>query len=466
MNALTQDRVLDAAVVGGGIFGSTLAWQLLKSDQDVVLFEAAARLGGTLGSSHSDGFVWERGANGFLDNVPFTRDLAIDVGLESRLLPAAPAARHRFLLRRGRLVELPEGPAAFLRSPLLSLAGRLRVITEGLRRYRSPEGEESVASFARRHLGSEATEVLIDAMVTGIFGGDAERLSVEAAFPRLVALEREHGSLIRGMIRRRRAARAQGATAGGPGGPGGRLSSFPLGTQELVDALASRLGDRVALESRLTDARRVGEEWQLRFATGETIRAHRLALCIPPHLAAEVLQSDHEVSALLREIPAASIVVVGLGFERDHVRHALTGFGYLRPRREPGRLLGCLFPSVCFPPHAPEGQVSLRAMIGGVRDPEALELSDAEIQRTTLDELRPLLGLRGEPRVVKLQRWPRGIPQYEVGHLGRLARLEEKLNDRPGLALGGNGYRGIGLNDCVREAGSLAESWTGSTHEA
>ncbi|MEQ8767002.1 MAG: protoporphyrinogen oxidase [Planctomycetota bacterium] len=466
---MSGEERLDVAVVGAGIFGMSLAIFLRDDDEarSLKVFEAAPRPGGTLGSTRRNGYVWEHGANGFLDNVPHTKDLAIRLGLEDRLQPAAEAARHRYLLRHGTLHPLPTSPPAFFSSRLLSLKGRLRVALEPLRSYRPVPDDQSVAHFARRHLGQEAADVLIDAMVSGIFGGDPERLSLPSAFPKMAALEREHGSLVRGMIRKKKEARRSRAEAsGGPAGPGGRSHSFPSGLQELVDAAANHLGERLVVDTDVLSAELAEGGWRLRLEGAPDVIATELALCVPPHRAKEILAGDRELASLLEEIPAASIAVVGLGFERRRVAHPLDGFGFLRPWKEPGRILGCLFPGTCFPEHAPSDRVSLRVMTGGRRDPAAVSLSDDELLRVVLDDLRSLLGIEGDPEEIEIRRWPRGIPQYELGHEKRLARLDTLLETRPGLALGGNGYRGIGLNDCVRGARELADRLGRRSREA
>lgn len=449
-------------VIGGGISGLTAAYSLTRDAPglDVRLAEAKSRVGGTLGSETIGGFVFERGPNGFLDNVPEALDLARELNLESRLLSPSPLAEKRFILKMGRLHVVPTTPAAFLRSGLLSIRGRLRVLTEPFRRRGGGGADDSVATFGRRRLGVEATETLLDPLVTGIHAADVERLSIASAFPRVARLEREYGSLFRGMLRLRKERRRRGAGSGGasgPAGPGGKLRSFPGGLEELTTALKQKLGDRLRLGSAAESVRPHGGQFEVIFRDGTTESADAVVAALPTPRAASLFASSQPgLARALEAIPYAPVAVVCLGYRREDVTHPLDGFGFLIPRNQGTRILGMIWTSSIFPAHAPDGAVSLRTLLGGARDPAIVEGSTEELVPLVQREAGQLLGLQGEPLESKVYRWVQGIPQYNLGHARRIEQIDTERHKLPGLFLAGNAYRGVGINDCVREAGRVS----------
>lgn len=423
------------------------AHYLLEKGIEVELLESGERLGGTLGSERVEGFVFERGAHGFLDNVPETLDLAQELGLGARLLPNADAARKRYVLRRGRLVAL--GPRALLGSSLLSFRARLRLLSEPWRRApsatESEDGDESVASFGRRRLGDAATKMLLDPVVTGVYAGDMERISLRSAFPRIAAMEAEHGSLFRGF----RALKKTGKRS--------RLHSFPDGLQELVDALEARLGHRVRTGTTVSSLTREGDAYRLDCSDGTDRVVASVVLALPAPRAAVVVGGlDAELARGLEALPYAPVAVVCLGYRREQVEHPLDGFGYLVPRVEGGRILGAIWASSVFPPHAPPDKVSLRCLLGGAHDPDLVGESADELQSLATRELGPVLGLQGDPLIRRVYRYTKGIPQYNLGHARRIERIDAGLGNFPGLFLSGNAFLGVGVNDCVRQARRVA----------
>ncbi len=447
-------------IVGGGISGLSTAHYLLEKDEslDLLLVEGSDHLGGTMGTDIVDDFVFEWGPNGFLDNVPYTVDLVRSLGIEGRMRQARPASNTRFLYKSRRLYALPRGPLAFLRSSLLSLRGRLRVMLEAFQ-PRGPENvDESVATFGRRRLGDVFVRTFLDPLVTGIHAGDVERLSLASAFPRIAELEQQYGSLVRALRAKRRERaeqeRSGGETAkeGGPAGPGGTLCSFARGMGELVGALEKRLGDRVRTSWKASTVKRQGNGYIVEGPNGAAEKADGVVLAVPAYVAASLLAaSEPESSRALESIPYAPIAVVCLGFHREAVRDPLAGFGFLVPRDQGLRLLGSIWVSSIFPEHAPDDTVSLRCMIGGARDPDALNQTEQHLLELVLEELGPILGIDGEPITHRFYRYGRGIPQYNVGHATRIDRIERLLWDLPGLFITGNSYYGVGVNDCVRE---------------
>lgn len=464
-----DSAVHDLAVVGAGVSGLTLAfWLTRRARRDVVVLEQAPRPGGKLQTQWLDGYCCEWGPQGFLDSGQDTLRLVRELGLEADLQRADGAAGDRFILRDGRLRRVPLSPREFLASDVLSLAGRLRVLLEPLQ-PRARTGDESVFQFACRRIGREAAEVLVDAMVTGVFAGDARQLSLPATFPRMRDMEATHGSLFRAMLalrrqRRQRAAAGEEVThAGGPAGPAGTLATLRLGMQQLTDALAAALGPRLRLACPVTAVQRRAGGFTVHLAGGERLHARHLALAVPPGAAAALLGDvlDPAALAALREIPSIPIAVVMTGYASPRpFRHPVRGFGFLVPTRERRRILGTIFCSSTFPVQAPKGKTLLRTLLGGARHPHLARLPDDDLLSLVRQELDACLGGNPQPEMVHIVRHEEAIPQYTLGHASRVAAVQRGAATVPGLYLLGNGYGGVAVNACVAEATQLAARLT------
>ncbi|MBZ4415017.1 protoporphyrinogen oxidase [Myxococcus sp. RHST-1-4] len=464
---------MKVAVVGGGISGLAVAHRLRSRGRDAVLLESSARLGGAVGTHARDGYLVEQGPNSFLDREPATRELAAALNLEGRIRAADAAAKRRYVYTRGRLRAVPASPPAFLGSDILPLGAKLRVMGE-LFTGRAPEGvDESLAQFGRRHLGRMATEVLLDAVQTGIYAGDVERLSVAATFPPLVKLEREHRSLILGAIRTQKAQRkalpaGTGVTGGTAAPPklSGALSSFEGGLQALIDALASSLGDVARVGAKVEGLERVEGGWRLmveEHGRRSELTAEQVVLAVPAHVATRLLQPlDATLAAKVGEIEYAPIAVVHLGFDPG-TTPAPDGFGFLVPRVEKRRLLGSIHVSTTFPFRVEGGRVLYSCMVGGARQPDLVKLDEAALVALAREELKALAGVTAAPSFTQVFRWPAGIPQYNVGHLERVAAIDVALQRWPGLHLTGNAYKGIGINDCIRNGALLGDALASET---
>ena len=448
------------AVIGAGISGLATAYQLRKQlaeagiDHQLRVFEKEGRPGGKITAARRQGFHCEGGPNGFLDSRPETLALCRELGLTDRLQRASEAARHRFVLLNGRLKEIPTSPLKFLASGVLSWRGKLRLLREPWAPGPPPGHDQSIAEFARRRLGEEAYQRLIDPMVAGVFAGDGERLSLASCFPRMAQMEAEYGSLVRAMFR---LARQRRRGAGGPAGPGGTLTSFHGGLSELPRALAQRLGDvgYGAALARL-EAREGG--YRLLFEDGPPYECDGVVLATEAFQAARALAGlDLALAQVLQRFEYAPVAVVGLGFRREQLGRPLDGFGFLTPSAARRRILGSLWTSSIFPGRAPEGQVLLRTLVGGARSPELAGLAEAELVALVLEELRAILGLSGAPTFTQVFHWPRAICQYTLGHARRLEEMEGRVDRHPGLFLTGNAYRGVALNDCTANAVRVAE---------
>ncbi|MCM2359687.1 MAG: protoporphyrinogen oxidase [Geobacteraceae bacterium] len=456
-------------VVGGGISGLATAYLLQRRAQaarvelEVTLLEQEQRVGGKIRSIRDDGFLCEWGPNGFLDNKPQTLELCRVLGAGSQLLRSNDNARRRFIYADGMLHQLPENGPAFLKSKLISWPGKLRLALEPFAGKPPLEVDETLAAFARRRLGDEALRKLIGPMVSGIFAGDPETMSLQSCFPRIAELEREYGSLIWAMIKlakQKKKEIAAGKAVASAAGPGGVLTSFRNGIQTLTDILADKLGSAVVLAGQNVVRVEKGESVPYRVLTESAeLEADAVILATPAYASAEMVRElDTYLNHALLEIPYSSMTVVCFGYERNWIKHDLRGFGYLIPKEEGMNTLGTLWDSSIFENRAPAGKVLLRSMVGGACFPRYIGLSDLEITDRVQSDLKTIMGIKAPPSFVRIFRHEKAIPQYVAGHGQRLAMLEDKLRDHPGLFLTGNSYRGIGLNDCVAAADLTAHS--------
>jgi protoporphyrinogen/coproporphyrinogen III oxidase len=444
-------------VVGGGVAGLTAAHALARRDVPVIVLEASGRWGGVVQTVHEAGLVLETGPDAILSTKPDGMALLHALGLADRIVPTNPEQRTVYVVRRGALQPMPEGMVLgvptralpVLRSGLFSWPGKLRLLAEPLVRSRSPVPDESIADFARRRLGREAWERLADPLLGGIHAGDTERLSVRATFPRLVELEARHGSLVRGFraAAAPRAARAPSA-----------FVSLAGGLSELVDALVRALpAHALRTNARVSALARAGEGWRVSTAAG-AVDARAVVVALPAPRAHPLLRPlDEALAAELAAIRFESTAIVLLAFDRTAVAHPLDGYGLLMPRAEGKRVTACGFFSTKFPGRAPAGTVALRAFLGSSHDRAVLDLDDAALAALAVEDLTPVLGLRGAPRHVRVCRWPESTPQMEVGHDARVRRVEARLATLPGLFLTGAGLRVTGLPDTIADATAAAD---------
>lgn len=450
-------------IVGAGISGLATAWHLQQRlpQAAITVLEANARPGGTLWTERKQGFQVELGANGFLDNRGGTLRLCHALGLQKDLIPAAPSAKKRFLFHKDDLVPLPGGLASFLRSPLLSLRSKWRIATERYRKPRKDERDESVYDFIARRSSPEVAELLGDAFVTGIFAGDSRQLSVAAAFPRLVRAEREFGSVTVGLRRLNRLTRAELAKAGITSRKRPTMWSFKPGLRVLPEVLSVRLRREPLLGVPARAVRAVEDDgrpvWQVLAEGKEAFTADAVVLTCPaPRQAALLADQDPDLADQILHIPYASLAVVAVGYRQEDILRPIEGFGYLAPQESRRELLGVQYCSEIWPERAPAGLVLLRAMVGGWDRPEIMTWDDDRLSMAVRQELRMTLGILRPPVFMQIIRWDPAVPQYTLGHLERVAKIEDRLTQHPGLFLGGNAYHGISLNDCTENAERLA----------
>jgi protoporphyrinogen/coproporphyrinogen III oxidase len=444
------------AVVGGGIAGLAAARRLESSlpHAEITLVERSARLGGKLVTEHVDGFVVEGAADSFLSRKPRGVGLCEELGLVARLLGRRSEHARSFVRRGEELLPLPEGMTgliptdldALVASTLLTAEGRARLEAERDLPPAPPAGDESIASFVTRRLGREAYERLVEPLMTGIFGGDGEQLSLEATFPNLRALEVEYGSLLAGLAMQDPAPSAYPA-----------FVSLRGGTAELVQAVASSLERTTFLVGSATRLWRHPGAYAVELEDGRTVEADGVVLAVPAFATAElVAEHDPELAQAHAEIPHASSAIVTLGYAEEDVPHPLEGYGYVVPKAEGTDVLACSWSSSKWEGRARARQVLIRVYVGRFGQRDVTELPDHELVALAREELR-VLAIEAEPGLTWIHRWPRGMPQYTLGHPERLARIEAALESHPGLALAGAAYRGVGIPDCIESGEQAAE---------
>jgi oxygen-dependent protoporphyrinogen oxidase len=450
---------LKISIVGAGISGLATAQAVLarKPDAEIIIFEADQRIGGKVWTEiSSEGYLCEGGVNGFLDKIPKTLELCDEVGVEP--VPADSSAQKRYVFSHGELHKLPEKPPEFLTSRLLSVPGRMRVLYE-LFAGGTDNPDETLAEFGTRRLGREAFERLIDPMASGVFAGDARKMSVKSCFPRIQEVEAEYGSLIRGLIKLQRKARKEGKKDTPGPGPGGTLTSFSNGMSALTDTLALRLGSRIHTASPVAGISRNKNLYTLHMADGTDEETDVLILAVPAYAQSGILKEyEPELAGLLSGIDYPALSVVCLGYREDRITPYLEGFGFLVPSGEQRSILGTIVDSNVFPGRAPEGHALFRTMVGGARKPQLAELHDDQLLDRVRADLKDITGLVAEPEFVRIFRHEKAIPQYVVGHAARLEAIDRLLEKHPGLVLTGNAFRGVSLNDCVVNAWKTAES--------
>jgi protoporphyrinogen/coproporphyrinogen III oxidase len=445
-------RHAQALVVGGGISGLVCAYALRKAGIEVQLVEASARPGGVIHSINRDGFLLELGPQSFSGTAAL-RQLSKELAISDQLLEAPPRAP-RFVLVDGALRPVPLSPPAFFASSLIDGATKWALLRDIFDKSVPPDADESVASFVRRKFSAQLLDRLVGPFVSGIYAGDPERLSVRSAFPQLYEAEKAAGSVIRGMLRLAKAKK----------GPGDRptLQSFRDSNETLVRAISNNLGPALQTQTLVRGIARRDEgsfEIELEGMSGQnSVTARALILCTPTDVAGTLLgQLDAQFESLLTSVEYAAVAVVSLGYRKNDVGHSLDGFGFLVPRSAGLRVLGTVWNSSLFPGRAPQGQALLTSFVGGAADPAAAKLTPEELAALVHREISPLLSIKSEPSFSNVTIWPRALPQYNLGHGDRLARIEKLQSQFPGLWLAGNYLRGPAIGSCIEQALAVAE---------
>lgn len=467
-----QNR-FDVAIVGGGITGLSAAWALEQralaagDPLSYCLLEESGCWGGKVTTDEVSlprerRFIIEGGADSFITQKPWALQLARELGLDERLLPTNDDRRQVFVLHRGRPVPLPDGVmllvptrfAPFVTSPLLTPWGKLRMGMDWFIPAKRDGRDETLAAFIRRRLGEEALDKIAEPLMAGIYNAEAERQSLLATFPRFRALEERHGSLIKGMLAAKRG--REGSPKNNGGGAPSMFVSFRGGMRELVSALETRLSGEKRLNSRVTSlSPSASGGYEMSLDDGGLLSARSVILAIPAHAAAALVEPFAAPASLeLRAIRYVSTGTISLAYRRSDVSHPLDGFGVVIPRSEKRRINAITWTSTKFNHRAPDGHILLRVFFGGSRTPHMMELDEELLLDTVRRELRSIMGIDVAPEFYRVYRWFQANPQYDVGHLERVAAIESALP--PGLFVSGSPYRGVGIPDCVRQAGETA----------
>lgn len=441
-------------VAGGGITGLVTAFTLqaeatrLGREIDLVVLDAADEAGGHARTIVEDGFVVERGPNGFLDRGAETMALVAELKIRGEVVEANANARRRFILRGAVLRQVPESPSALIASDAIGWMGKLRLLREPWAASPPTDTDETVFEFAERRLGREAAETFVDTAVAGISAGDSRTLSVRSQFPILKEWEREHGSLLKAMIARQKS-----------GAVRPRLLSFDSGLGTMTSALVCQLKGAVRAGAAIERIEKIDAGWQVDLARGASIVADHVVFALPSHAAARIAAGfDRELSMSMASIPYASLSIVALAYRVEAVTRPLNGYGYLVTRNEALSTLGVLWESSIFPNRAPRGSVLLRVMLGGARRPEVSAFDDRTVAELAAAEAATILGISGPPQRQWVCRWPAAIAQYTVGHDARIAAIKRCAAAHRGLHVCGTAYDGVSFNDAIASGRTTARA--------
>ena len=444
-------RHVSALVVGGGISGLVCAYALCKAGIDAQLVEASSRPGGVITSVSRDGFLLELGPQSF-SSTPALRELCLDLGISNELLQAPPHAP-RYVLIDGQLRPVPLSPLAFFMSSLVGSFTKWALVRDILGKTTPPDNDESIAAFIRRKFSPQILDRLVGPFVSGIYAGDPERLSVRSAFPQLYEAEKSAGSIVRGMLRAAKSKK----------GPRERpiLQSFCEGNETLIRALAANLGAALLTNTKVAEISQQNDgsfHVRLEMPGEESVSAKSLILATPTNITGTLLSPlDPSFESALNSVECAPVAVVSLAYRQTDVAHSLDGFGFLVPRSAGLRVLGSVWNSSLFPGRAPEGHALLTSFVGGTTDPAASKLKPQELVSLVHGEISPLLSIQSEPVFSNVTIWPRALPQYNLGHAGRLAAIAKTCSRFPGLWLTGNYLQGPAIGSCVDHSLAVAE---------
>ncbi len=448
-------------VIGAGISGLATAWWLQKQGIDVLVLEKEAHVGGTMRTIRENGWLVETGPNSALETRPLFQTLIEDLDLKDDLVYANETSKERYILRNGKLHALPMSAQAFVKSKLWSLPGKLRLLKEPF--VGRAQKEETVADFVVPRLGREFLDYAVNPFVAGVFAGNPEQLSVQAAFPKLYALEKKYGGLMKGQIfggreRKKRAEKAKDRA---------RMFSFTKGMQSLPDAIAGALGTRIRTNAAVgrievsQSANGAGQSYEISGTEdGQvfSVTCHSVVLAVPAFCAASLVERfDSSTANALEAIYYPPVAEVFLGFRTEDVGRPIDGFGFLVPAKEERNILGTIWSSAIFPGRSPAGTHALTTFVGGARQPQLVQKNDSALIEIVTKELRELIAVRGVPVYSKVIRWEKAIPQYHLGHLSVVEQFQRFEERNSGIFLTGNYRGGISVGDCVMSSQSVAD---------
>lgn len=457
---MSQDPHSRTLIIGGGITGLSAAYELLRLGRPAVLIEQQPRLGGVIQTEMVDGCVLEQGPDSFLSAKPAAAELIRELGLGGEIITSNDDSRVTYVVRKGRLVPLPDGlmmmvPTRIMpvaASPLLGWSTKLRMGLEYFHKPPTAHRERSVGEFIRQHYGGETVDYLAEPLLSGVYGGDVERLSVDSVLTRFVEIEAKHGSLTKGVLAARRAAAHSKAAP--------LFQTMKGGLAQLTAELEKRIRPECQVVHHRAEAveRDASHMWRVR-AGGEWIAGSDLIFACPAYAAGGLLGAvNPQLAALLAGVEYSSSMTVALVYRKDRIPALPPGFGFLVPARERGVLVACTFTGAKFPYRVPDTHAVLRCFLGGAANEAVLDSPDSDVLASVLDELEQLLGWRLDPDRTLITRWRRSMAQYTVGHQTRMRLIDDIRSTLPGLHLAGNAYSGIGIPDCIRTGRAAARA--------
>ncbi len=461
-------------IIGGGIAGLATAYYLQKYAQEndipltYTLVEKSPKFGGKIVTNTEGGFIIEGGPDSFISQKPWAYKLAIELGLEDRLIGTNDARRKTYVVHKGKLRPLPDGvmliiPTRFLPfalSPLISPLGKLRMGMDLFIPPKKDDSDESLSDFITRRLGREALDKIAEPLMAGIYVADPMRLSLKSTFPRFIAMEQKYGSLIKGMLSQMKA-RAQAAKNGNSPPKLPLFMTLRGGLTELVETIVANLTGELISSVRVDALTRTDDgRYAVELSNGIVRHADRVVIAAPAPAAA-VLVENHsaELAAQLRQIRYLSTATVSLAFNRAEINHPLDGFGFVVPKSEDCKLMACTWVSTKFDHRAPDDQVLLRVFVGGYKREKLVDLPDAELVTLVRGELRRLMGITAEPTRAEIYHWHKSNAQYDVGHMERVDEIERIAAETlPGVYFTGSAFRGVGIPDCIRQGEETAKA--------
>ena len=460
-------------IIGGGIAGLSAAYYAKKyaPDAQITMLEADKHWGGKITTDRvpfEDGdFIIEGGPDTFMATKPWGVALCKELGLGESLHGTNPITKNTYVLHKSKLQPLPDGLAmmiptnipSVLQSQLVSWPGKIRMGLDFLLPPQNGQHDESLGNFVSRRLGREAYENLIEPLMSGIYAGDGDHLSLRSTFPYLHDLEHKYGSLARGALKMRQQMASRG------GATQGSRSAFltpTTGLAEIVEKLVETLDENGA-DLRLKTSvhaleRSHDQTWEVKLDNGETLTAEGVIIAAPAYAAGEIVSNqDSELASVLKSIPYASTATVTLAYRQSDLSRELDGYGYVIPRREGRRALACTWTSTKFPHRAPDGYALIRVFVGRAGQESDIPWNETGLLDLAREELELTLGITAEPLVSRVFIWESAMPQYNLGHPEKLAQIDTALEKHPCLALAGNGYRGIGIPDCIHSGERAVE---------
>lgn len=451
-------------IIGGGISGLSTALYLKEQAQaaghevEYLLIEKGERLGGNIFTEKVDGFLVEGGPDCFLSEKPWAAQLCRHLGLGDQIIPTTEENKGTFVLSDGKLHDMPDGlilmvPTKIwplITTSLFSFLGKLRMGFELFIPSKHGKEDETLGSFVRRRLGGEALDKIAEPLVAGVHAGDPETMSMRASFPKFIAMEEEHGSLIRAMLARMKKAREVQRASSGPRPTMFMTLKGGLGT--MIDAIVSRLDNSaIKVGAAVSKIEKREGRYFIHLEDGSQVEADSVILSTPAHVSSSFLkETDYSLSEKLATIPYVSTATVTMAFKASEV-NLPKSFGFVIPRVEKRRIMAATFTSRKFAGRCPDEYVMIRCFVGGSKNEYLVNLDDNGMVEMVREELKEILGITAEPVLSRVFRWRKAMPQYTIGHLERVRWIFERLHQHQGLYLTGSAYHGIGISDSIRE---------------